>query len=628
MVKPEEDPQVLSGLTIRGSALRAAPLAITATLLGAATAVAPAAVHPPAPTVIGPRNGAHSRTSAVTFRWRGHGRFEVRIARNPGFTVAMRDVFVNRRHRVTVLLPRGRWYWKLRRLTRPASRWSDARSLRVTPRRDVLPPTRPGALVVAAIGEGSLAVRFGRAHDDFGVAGYRVYANGVVRAIVHTNRAWLTGLPCATRFTIEARAFDARGHESAASPVAHARTHTCSDRIAPLAPVSLQATTIGDTSVALQWPVGVDPDGGLRGYVVTRNGRVLGHPRSAGFVARHLAPSTQYVFAVRSLDRGGHVSATATTLVVRTLAPIRTTGPLHAFVLASDGGSFADLEAHYRQVAVAYPTYYRLTPDGAITGADHPLQTRFMRDRGIVVAPRLSLIDGPSIHALLTDRGRRAALVARIAALAARMGFDGINLDLENGAPADRWAMTTFVRQLASALHAQGQILSVDVRAAYGDFPGTSQYFYDYGAIANVADEVFVMAWDLHWSRSAPGPLSDINWLNLVASYVDHLPNHTRFTVGTQLYGFDWPANGPATALEFAASERLRAAVGAVPQWDASALEPYFTYAAVGGPHIVYYANARSVGERISMIRQHGLAPGAWRLGREDQSIWMEGALQ
>jgi spore germination protein YaaH len=620
---------VLSGLTIRGCALRAAPYAIGITLLGAATAVAPAATHPPAPTVIGPRDGAKVRTSSVTFRWRGRGRFEVRLARNAAFTTGMRDVFVNRRHRVTVLLPRGRWYWKVRRLTRPASRWSDPRTLRVAPRRDLLPPTRPGALVVSAIGEGALAVRFGRASDDFGVAGYRVLANGVVRAIVHTNRAWLTNLTCATRYTIEAVAFDKHGHTSVASPVAHARTRTCTDRIAPLAPTRLVATAIADTSVALQWPQAVDPDNGLRGYIVTRNGKVLGHPLAPGFVARHLAPSTRYVFSVRSYDRGGHVSAAMTTLVVSTIAPIKTTGPLHAFVLASDGGSFHDLEAHYRQVAVAYPTYYRLTvPEGLIVGADHPLQTRFMRDRGILVLPRVSLIDRAGLHLILTNKGRRDALVTRIAALAARQGFDGINLDLENGDPADRWAMTTFVQHLSSALHAQGQLLSVDVRATYGDFAGTSQYFYDYAAISNAADEVFVMAWDLHWSRSAPGPLSDINWLNLVASYVDHMPNHRKFTIGTQLYGFDWPSNGPATALEFSASERLRLSVGAVAQWDASALEPYFTYAAVGGPHTVYFANARSVGERISLIRQHGLNPGAWRLGREDQAIWTQGAMQ
>jgi len=455
-----------------------------------------------------------------------------------------------------------------------------------------------------------------------------VLANGVVRAIVHTNRAWLTNLACGSRYTIEAVAFDAHVHTSVASPVAHARTRTCSDRIAPLAPATLTATAIADTSVALQWPQAVDPDNGLRGYIVTRNGKVLGHPLSPGFVARHLAPATPYVFAVRSYDRGGHISAVATTLVVRTIAPIKATGPLHAFVLASDGGSFADLEAHYRQVAVAYPTYYRLTPDGLIVGADHPLQTRFMRDRAILVLPRISLIDRDVLHAILTNKGKRDALVTRIAALAAREGFDGINLDLENGDPADRWAMTTFVQHLASALHGQGQMLSVDVRATYGDFAGTSQYFYDYAAISNAADEVFVMAWDLHWSRSAPGPLSDINWLNLVASYVDHMPNHGKFTIGTQLYGFDWPASGAATALEYAAAERLRLAVGAAQQWDATALEPFFTYAAVGGAHTVYYANARSVGERVSLIRQHGLHPGAWRLGREDQDIWTQGAMQ
>ena len=47
--------------------------------------------------------------------------------------------------------------------------------------------------------------------------------------------------------------------------------------------------------------------------------------------------------------------------------------------------------------------------------------------------------------------------------------------------------------------------------------------FYDYPALAGIADRLFVMAWDLHWATSPSGPISDATW---VAE--DHQVRHER----------------------------------------------------------------------------------------------------
>jgi spore germination protein YaaH len=137
------------------------------------------------------------------------------------------------------------------------------------------------------------------------------------------------------------------------------------------------------------------------------------------------------------------------------------------------------------------------------------------------------------------------------------------------------------------------------------------------------------MAWDLHWATSPAGPISDVTWVSKIVNYILTVPNPGRFIIGTQLYGFDWPAGGKATPLEFDDIQSLLAQVGATPLWDPVAQEPYFTYTdGAGTAHSVYYANAPSVDARYALARAHGIGVGMWRLGSEDQTVWNDPTLQ
>ena len=86
------------------------------------------------------------------------------------------------------------------------------------------------------------------------------------------------------------------------------------------------------------------------------------------------------------------------------------------------------------------------------------------------------------------------------------------------------------------------------------------------------------MAWDLHWATSPAGPISDATWVAKIIKYIKTVPNAPRFTIGTQLYGFDWPLGARATPLEWDDMTALQASLGAQTDWDAVAQEPYFTY--------------------------------------------------
>ena len=381
-----------------------------------------------------------------------------------------------------------------------------------------------------------------------------------------------------------------------------------------------------DVAVALRWPASVDPEGNLAGYIVTRDGAELGRPTTPDFTAAPLAADRTYVFGVRSRDKAGHVSDEAT-LTVRTGLPQQSHGLVHAFLLASDGESFRDFQAHYTAVGVVYPTYYVLGDDLGLAGADQPHVTRFAQQRGVKVLPRVECQDADRIAALLNSAAARNRLIDQIAAAVDAQGYDGVNVDFESGAASLRTLFSQFIADLSARLHAKGKTVSVAVSSMTSYTTTGRAGFYDYAALSTTADELFVMAWNEHWSTSPPGSLASIGWVSRIAGYLDTFGRPQKFTVGTHLYGMDWPAGSPAKPTEWRNLMALKPRVGAVDGYDAAAHEPTFTYSAGGILHTVYYATGSSIAERLGYYRSKGYGIGMWRLGREDPSIWSDPAV-
>jgi spore germination protein len=140
---------------------------------------------------------------------------------------------------------------------------------------------------------------------------------------------------------------------------------------------------------------------------------------------------------------------------------------------------------------------------------------------------------------------------------------------------------------------------------------------------------VFVMAWGIHWSTSAPGPIADMRWLRAIVRYVSSLPNRSKYVMGSPMYGMDWPrtsgAGAPATALEWRDVAALSSRVGVTASYDGAAHEARFAYTdAAGVRHQVWASSAGAVLARMRLFRSHGLGIGVWRLGREDQAMWTD----
>jgi len=185
------------------------------------------------------------------------------------------------------------------------------------------------------------------------------------------------------------------------------------------------------------------------------------------------------------------------------------------------------------------PFWYRVLTDGRIvpymtaagTSYEDPAILGFLRSRGILVIPTVANIidgvwDGALVSRILADSQLRAVNLTALVNLAVAGGYDGIDLDYENLRPSDRAAFTSFVQQLAGALHAHGKLLSVNVYAKTSE-PGTwdGPQAQDWWAIGQAADQVRIMTYEYSWSTSPPGPVAPVNWVNDVIAYaVSQIP--------------------------------------------------------------------------------------------------------
>jgi spore germination protein YaaH len=287
--------------------------------------------------------------------------------------------------------------------------------------------------------------------------------------------------------------------------------------------------------------------------------------------------------------------------------------------------------------------------DGTITGEDDFGVVAFCKAHGIDVYACVSNynddleVDGFDAElaraAIVTHRN---AVIARLVALAASGGYDGINIDFENLAFSrdiddDRAAFTAFIHELATQLHALGLKLAISVPGKTEDsIDDDWSYPFDYAALGEDADLLQLMTYDQHGPWSEPGPVSGADWVEDCVAYAVSLVEPAKLLIGLPAYGYDWnltdsdPVSWTYSATSFSWSgiaasgvAALLARLGAIEGWDEASQSPYVTYTERGHRHEAWFENAASLRAKTALIAKYALAGlSMWSLGQEDESFW------
>jgi spore germination protein len=365
----------------------------------------------------------------------------------------------------------------------------------------------------------------------------------------------------------------------------------------------------------------------LRGATITwidgEHARVTWHGKAPGSIS---LPASIPTAGGAHLDPGitlalGNIARHAIRRVTVPPAPAVGSVKVDAFVI-NTAISNSSLAFHLGAVAEMSPTGWQAQADGTLLGTPDQSATGRASAAGIPIWPSLANdpVNPRGTDQLLNNPQAVARLINEMTNAVKYVGYSGINVDFEGMLGTDKVAFTAFIQQLATALHAHGAKLIVDI--VPHDFAGLNQYSaaYDVAAIGKAADLVDLMAYDQHGDGGTPGPVAGLDWdvSILKATLPDLNPAHTL--LGVPLYGREWGSIGGASAYSNVLFNALRVP-GARIDYNFNTQTPFIV--SPDGSLTTYFDDADSLARKVALVRTYGLAGiAAWRLGFEDPRFW------
>ena len=324
--------------------------------------------------------------------------------------------------------------------------------------------------------------------------------------------------------------------------------------------------------------------------------------------------------------------------------------------------AYDTFEAHAGELDAVHPTWWRVA--SPTTFANHPEdgsapyhgfhdprvlrhttpgggRTRLMPL--IAATHRSETLD---VHRMINDPDLRRRHVEALVALVTENAYDGLDLDYEHIDPdhlaqdfspgqdgaTEAAALTTFVSEAASALHAVGKTLSLAVPVRV-DPPNP---VFDYDALSSAADTLHVMAYDYHYEGGPhAGPLSPLGWVEATIAdvlAVDEGRRASKFVLGLPNYGVIGPEVGPGgygfarvcepssacLALTAGAYETATKHMDHCDQGERQYLSGRVPNAVLPGGEHLFFEDLASLEERVSAAERAGLGGiTTWGIGGE-----------
>lgn len=274
------------------------------------------------------------------------------------------------------------------------------------------------------------------------------------------------------------------------------------------------------------------------------------------------------------------------------------------------------------------PFWYDLGSSGQVIplpNSEDSALISYAKTNGKKLIPLISNeFDPVLISNILNSSSLQQTLINNIVNKVVAMDYTGFEIDFENIYSKNQTAFTTFIRNLAAALHSRGKVLVVTLQAKTSDTntwngPGAQ----DYAAIGQAADLIRVMAYDYHWNTSPAGSIAPATWVEQVLAYTVNKVPAAKVVLGVPDYGYDW-VGSKGKGITYSQ------AITAATTYKATIVEdanngPHYTYwDSSGNYHEVWFQNANSVTTLIKLANKYNVNGIAiWRLGGEDFNIYM-----
>ncbi len=195
-------------------------------------------------------------------------------------------------------------------------------------------------------------------------------------------------------------------------------------------------------------------------------------------------------------------------------------------------------------------------------------------------------------------------------------GYDGVQIDFETVHPADAGHFSVFLALLRQRLPPEKE-LSVAIPARVRKIHDA----YDYAVISRIVDRVIVMAYDEHWSGSAPGSIASIEWCRRVLDYALATIDREKLVMGMPFYGRAWADQKHSRAYKHSTLTELKKDKKVKSVQRVKDI-PFFKYTEPVSVTL-YYEDVHSMLARGGIYRDAGVRfVSFWRLGQEDPAVW------
>lgn len=245
--------------------------------------------------------------------------------------------------------------------------------------------------------------------------------------------------------------------------------------------------------------------------------------------------------------------------------------------------------------------------------------------RGLKVLPNIFADwseDGKAaVDSVLKNPTSRQSLITNLMEMLKKTGTDGVVVDFEYLSDDSGPALTQFMKELYTTLHAQNMIV---VQAVPARFSATDWYQeFNYRDLSQYVDYLNIMTYD--FSTSQPGPIAPLGWDKKVLEFAkSQKVDMSKVLLGMPYYGRDWQQAGDNTYTR--SSVGLYSARDLIRDYNATLTRettpddpvgiPTFTYTDTAkNVHKVYFDDIPSWEAKLSLMDSYGLAGvGGWSL--------------
>lgn len=302
-------------------------------------------------------------------------------------------------------------------------------------------PGRPGNPSVTAVTASSISLSWGASTGT--VTGYRVFEGTTVVATPTGTTATIGSLAAGSTHTYTVAAFNSAGESPRSASVTGT---TSSGQGVPGAPGNLRVTATTASSISLAWNAST---GTVTGYRVFEGSTLVSSPTGTTATIGSLASCSTHTYTVAAFNTVGESPRSNT--ITGTTAGC-TTGPLprhfltgywHNFNNGSTVMRIRDVPSDYDVIAVAFadatgtPGGITFNVDsglssslGGYTNADFTADIQTMHSRGKKV---IISVGGQNGTISVGDSNSANNFANSLRSLISTFGFDGVDIDLENG---------------------------------------------------------------------------------------------------------------------------------------------------------------------------------------------------